>query len=277
MRTTTNYFVVNMAFSDLFVPACDLLRYLLFPAVTQTLGTAMCKIIPFVINTSYGVSMSSLVVITVHRFYAVAFPMRARLESRRTRIMLLFCIWLLPIALCFPHIYYHEYVGTGCYSGLGKQKFFISVIVFGVFFSALPFLFMMILYPVIIVQLIRQKAPGNSSSRPQVQRRKKRNIRLTRMFITIIVVHLLTWDTYQITYIFFFLSTSEWCTWFKIFLIVYPFPDIFHAINPVIYFIFCSSYRQGLKQIFSCCCRQSTVGRNAPGGEQIELQNVFKQ
>ena len=91
LRTTTNYFIVNMAISDVFVPTLDMIHNVLFThkdatIVTQMLDTTLCKIIPFLLNISYGVSMSSLVVITVHRFYAVVFPMMtAKLERAKTR------------------------------------------------------------------------------------------------------------------------------------------------------------------------------------------------
>ena len=48
---------------------------------------------------------------------------------------------------------------------------------------------------------------------------------------------------------------------------------MFHAINPVIYFMFYSSYRQGIKQIpFKfCCCRNFRDIPNPPCGGLIEL------
>ena len=277
---TTNYFVLNMSVSDIFVPAMDLLSYFLFfakyaTALPRTISLILCKIIPFVLNTSHGVSMSSLVVITVHRFYGVASPLRARLESGRTRNALLFCTWLMPIAVCFPHIYYYEYVGTMCYQRVEKQNLLIQLIIFLVFFLGLPFLFMFILHPVITFKLVRQKAPRNSSSRSQVKRRREQNVCMTVMFIIIIVTLLLSYGTYQVAFVIHVFSLlSDLCTGFRILIVLSALPNIFHTINPLLYFIFCSSYRQGIKQIFSCCCRQSTVRRNPPGDEHIDPVNV---
>ena len=106
LRTTTNYFIVNMAISDVFVPALDTLRITLLyrkdaPALTQTFFTILCRMLNFLTNLSYVMSMTSLVVITAHRFYAVVFPLRARLERRRARIVLLLSTWLIPIAVLF--------------------------------------------------------------------------------------------------------------------------------------------------------------------------------
>ena len=281
LRTTTNVFVVNMALSDVFVPTWDLLRVGLLsrkdaPVLTQYLGNAFCKVIPFLINVSYGVSMLSLVVITVHRFYAVVFPMRARLESRKTRALLLLCTWLAPISVCCSQLYGAVYIPEErtCYFNISKQHFTAWIITFQVLFFALPFLFMLVLYPVIIIKLLRQKVPGNSSSYSHV-RKRKRNIRITTMFITIILLLLLTYGTFQGSYIVLYLFSlvSDGCLAIKVLNVVFPLRNLFHAINPVIYFIFCIYYRQGIKQIFSSCS-QCTIRCNLPVCGQIELENL---
>ena len=273
LRTTTNIFIVNMAVSDVFQPAFHMLYFALFdredaPVLTQALGTALCKLLAFFINTSYGVSMSSLVVITVDRFYAVVFPMRARLESRSTRALLLVCTWLLPIAVHSQPLYYSTYNSQRgkCSLNMRGSRRLIWDVTFLVPFVALPFLLMLVLYPVIIVKLVRQKVPGNLSSTSQLIRRRKRNIRLTKMFITITVALLLTYGNFQIAYVIYFHSrVSNQCALRNFYSIIYPLPVIFHAINPVLYFLFCPCYRHAIKQIFSCCCRRLSP----PGGRQI--------
>ena len=284
LRTTTNYIIVSMAISDVFEPAFDLLILVLFirddaPVLKQNVGAAFCKISHFLLTTSYGVSMSSLVVITVQRFYAVTFPMRARFDHVKTRVVVLMCTWIGPIAFCCPIIYYYTYKveNMSCYAtltGLSEQHYVIWKATLQLLYFVLPFIFMLILYPVIVVKLATKKVPGNSSTLSQVIKRRKQNIRSTNMFITIVVLLVLTYGTYQVVdviHVFSFVSLSARCVSLKIYFTVYPFPAIFHAINPVIYFIFCSSYRQGIKQIFSCCCHQSIVRRSMSGGEQIEL------
>ena len=68
LRTTTNLFIVDMAASDIILPALDSFLHLRDGNrhLTQTLGTVLCKLLAFLVNNSYGVSMSNLVVITVY-------------------------------------------------------------------------------------------------------------------------------------------------------------------------------------------------------------------
>ena len=288
LRTTTNLFIVNMAISDVFVPVLDAVNLALIfgndiLASTTTLRTVLCKTVPFLFNTSYGVSMSSLAVITVYRFYAVAFPMRARVTRVRTRTILLLCTWLLPIAMYSPYLFCQTYIQERkqCELNMNKQQFWNWIITLLVLLFAFPILVMLVLYPVIVVTLVKQKLPGNLSyDQSEIIRRRKRNIHLTKMFVTIIIALLLTYGTFQVYYVMYVFSlVSDTCFSRKVYFFVYPLPNMFHAINPTIYFIFCSPFRQGIKGIFSCCCRQSTVKRIPPGaaGEQIELENVPKE
>ena len=96
LRTTSNYFIVNMAISDMFLPAVNLFIVIFFDRkkpgnLSGPVGTVLCKFLSFFFYLSYGASMFRLVVVTVGRFYAVVFPMRARVQNRRTRVMLLIC------------------------------------------------------------------------------------------------------------------------------------------------------------------------------------------
>ena len=142
------------------------------------------------------------------------------------------------------------------------------------FLFFLPLLVMLVLYPVIIVKLRRQKIPGNANCSQAVIRRRKHNFRLTTMCITITVAFTLCWGSYQIVFFTNVLSLpTGWCTFIKVASIVAASPIVFHVINPAIYIIFCSSYRQGIKQLFTCCCRHALV-HHAPGGDQKELGNI---
>ena len=94
IRTSTDYFVVSMAASDIFLPLIIFALNIIFLRkdagyLSRTTGTILCKLLYFILNVSYGVSILSLIVITVYRFYAVTFPIRARVQSRRTCIILL--------------------------------------------------------------------------------------------------------------------------------------------------------------------------------------------
>ena len=272
--TSTDYFVVNMAVSDVFFPILNFF-YIVFlfckfaDRISHTTGTVLCKFLNFFLNVSYQVSILSLIVIAFYRFYAVAFPMRARVQSRRTCIILLFLTWALPIAMCSPTLFFLNFnlKYQFCYLGLSLHHWRIWNIIRISFFFFVP---------VIIFKLRRQKIPGNAKPSQAVIRRKKQNFRLTAMFITITVAFMLCWGMERVMYLnVLFLLVINWCTFLKVITVVVIFPTVFYAINPLIYFIFCPSYRQGIKQLLSRCFRHA-YEQHAPGGDQIELGNILQ-
>ena len=281
MRTPTDYFVVNMAASDIFLPFSFLVDDIVFKRkdagyLSQTTGAVLCKLFYFFTRVSYGVSILSLSVITVYRFYAIAFPLRARMQNSRTRIILLFLTWLVPIAMSSPWLFFVNFSLKYhfCSFELNTEHLRVLNMIYLSFFFFLPLLVMLVLYPVILVTLRRQRIPGNTNCSQAVIRRRKQNLRLTTMFITITVAFILCWGMNRVMYLInLFSLVTDWCTFFKASNVVVIFPLIFHAINPVIYFIFCSSYRQGIKQLVSCCLRR-VHDEHAPGGDQIELDNM---
>ena len=89
MRKTINFFIVNMAMSDL------LFSVFAFPwALTELnagswlisgiFGHTLCKMISFAKVVSLAVSIQSLVLIAVDRFAAVVFPLRSPLRWPNT-------------------------------------------------------------------------------------------------------------------------------------------------------------------------------------------------
>ena len=266
LRTSTNYFIVNMSVSDILSPLFVLIdNKFLFSKVSHR------WLFPFFISVCFGVSMLTLLVITILRFSAVVFPLRARVQNKRKRLLVLLLTWVLPIAMSSPYLIYRKLSGE-------RQRYFMiannqrfrnwstaNVLLF--FF--LPLLIMLVLYPLIIIRLRKHKVPGNANFSDAGIRRAKLNFRLTIMFIVITVAFLLSWGPYVMIYLLFIWTNERWillnidpCIFAYTLFISLITPVVFHAINPVLYFIFCSSFRQGFKNIFqsSCCSKTKTRG-----------------
>ena len=88
LRKPINFFIANMAMSDLLYPI------VLFPwnltklhanslLISGPLGEALCKLVPFLAHGSSRVSILSLVLIAVDRLGAVVFPLRCPFISSK--------------------------------------------------------------------------------------------------------------------------------------------------------------------------------------------------
>ena len=89
LRTSTNYYYVNMAVSDFMSSITTWPLYLTDEIITNRgsliqgpLATTGCQVGVFGRNVSHSVSILSLVLIAVDRFIATVFPLRATLLSK---------------------------------------------------------------------------------------------------------------------------------------------------------------------------------------------------
>ena len=280
LRTSINYFIVSMSVSDILFPLFALLdSLLLIWSVSQRsklVGNLLCKLLPFINLVSCGVSILTLVAITVFRFFAVMFPMRARVQNKKKRLFVLLLTWVIPMATYSPYLIYYEFNKQlyFCFWNLNFETqigvWFIAQVSLFLFF---PPLIMLVLYPLIIIKLKQRRVIGNVISRQAVVRRKRQNARLTMMFLVITVAFLLCWGPYTIVIVLYlFEHKRDSCNLIYFYNVARITPVVFHAINPVIYFIFLSSFRQGFKNIFrsSCCSRT----RPQAFAENFELNNI---
>ena len=269
LRNTQNYFIINMAVSDVFMPAIQLLRVIVFLRkdaghLSSFLGAGLCKFTSFFSYVSAGVSILSFIVITVHRFYAVVYPTKKALNRTRAWAFLLACTWLVPAVVFCPRIYFVTF-GTkfnSCRNTMPELDRKIYNVFIFIMFTALPLVLMLVFYPIIVVKLRKKKLTDRSMSSHGLKQHKW-NIRLTKMFVTLIGLYFLTWFTYKVAgFVAVYSKNADKVTMRKLRFVVSALPSMFHAINPVIYFLFWPSFRKELRRILCCfCCDGSSTSR----------------
>lgn len=114
LRRNINFFVLNMAVSDLFNPLTIMPVHLVTIISGSpswkvdnpwTLGNILCKLCYFLPDVSLTVSIESLLLISVDRFIAVVFPLKARHFSTKVHLICIVCTWIIAIAVHAPYFY----------------------------------------------------------------------------------------------------------------------------------------------------------------------------
>ena len=114
LRRNINFFVLNMAVSDLFNPLTIMPVHLVKIISGSksckvdnpwTLGNILCKLCYFLPDVSLTVSIESLLLISVDRFIAVVFPLKARHVSTNVHLICIGCTWIIAIAV-HAHYFY---------------------------------------------------------------------------------------------------------------------------------------------------------------------------
>ena len=270
MRKPINFFIVNMAMSDLLFPI------FCFPSTVTNVyfnywllggpvGQALCKLYVFLADVSLFVSIQSLVLIAVDRFGAVVFPLRSPLISSKHCRFFILATWIIAVAANIPDALTYELVeyqeGLVCVhkrnevfgESLSYRSYEVSMLVI---FWYVPMVLISILYMTVVIKLKSQNIPGEGSANGREQQsRRQKNV--LKMSIAIVVTFIVCWLP---TTIWWFLvlyapdsTTTASCGFQYFAAIAFRLAHFNSAINPCISFIFSGNYRQGLKNLSRCC------------------------
>ena len=270
MRKPINFFIVNMAMSDLLFPI------VYFPSIVAKInygywllggpvGQALCKLHNVLVYVSVFVSIQSLALIAVDRYGAVVFPLHSPLISSKRCRFLILITWIIavaaniPDAMAFELVEYQE--GLVCVlksnevfgESLSYRNYAVSKLVI---FWYVPLVLIAILYLIVFIKLKSQNIPGegSASGREQHSRRQKN---VLKMSIAIVVTFMVCWLPVTIRWFLVLyppvsLMTAS-CGFQYFALIASCLAHFNSAINPCISFIFSGNYRQGLKNLSRCC------------------------
>ena len=180
LRRSINYFVFNMAVSDLFNPLTVMtMKIVEIISGSESwkvdspwlLGNILWKLTYFLPDVSLVVSIGSLLLISIDRLIAVVFPLKAKLISSKVRLISILSTWFVAIAVHAPYFYSFKLIPyeneTNCimnwepaFDHKKTHEGFISASF--ITFTLIPFLALVIVYS-IITWTIRKKNKKSSA------------------------------------------------------------------------------------------------------------------
>lgn len=267
MRTPVNFFVVNMAISDLMITVFFMPRMLtrIFYGVEWQVsglaGLILCKISPSMQELCSCLSVLLFMAISVDRFFAVVFPLK-KIITQRVAYGMIAGIWFIALAARFPSFYYLTlyYYRTNVYCTIIFKNNEVLKDVYQhfsfVIFYAVPLCIVVILYTAVIVALKKRKRPG-ATSLTQQNNQLKRTQRVLKMLVTVVINFSICWFLYFCLPVF--LPYMDFQTACDIFFPRFFLCHLNCAFNPLVYLISIENYRRGMRNIFSCCLRFNTV------------------
>jgi hypothetical protein len=247
--------------------------------VSGFIGELLCKLIPFIGDVSNSVSILTLVLISLDRYFAIVWPLSYKLHITPSRCnVLIAATWIISLAIHAPYFYSFKLLllskeMTLCISFWGSldlvnedaeqlknhryQKTYFLFLVVTVYL--LPLTIITFLYSSIIREL--RVSIRNHSSQQRRQRRREDNRVIAMLvvvvsifaiffapihsfyFVTTFVLKVSHLNCLMITieFSFFFLTLSTCC------------------VNPYIYFIFIRKYRRGAKNLLKELCASRLI------------------
>ena len=289
LRKTVNYFILNMALSDLVitlivlpVEISRLVTDSLHWHVGGILGSICCKLFYFTSLVSVLVSSQSLVWIAIDRFVAVVFPMKLALISSKSRTIAIVSTWMFAGVLSSPVLITSKLIAresdTVCEEKNMESYLFNknSAIVAYIWFQFVlliiaPLVVTTILYTAIAITLkIQKKALAGTPPNAQRNAMKKRR-QAIKMAVAIVMLFYLCVIPHTLLYFIPYWRPS--CAIQRVVYFVASFSFyLFTTVNPIICLSFVESYRRGLTNIL---CPGVRKRKNMMAKrEQISLKNI---
>jgi hypothetical protein len=214
--------------------------------------------------------MLTLVAIAADRYYAIVFPMRSGVITSKIRKLMVISIWIIAMAFHSPYFYAFSLIAVRntdlleckyIWKGKGGMAYYFSSSAF-LFF--LPLFTMTVIYTVILITIRRRKIPGNLESSRARRHKERRNRRVLKMVLAVLLAFLICWLPVNIyAYLKLFgLHQQSKCEAKDVTLVVTKFFAYTNAaINPFIYFAFSENYRIAAINIIKCRSKRQLARR----------------
>lgn len=255
-QSTTNYFVVSMACSDLLMSlGCAPFILLQVTSGRWPLSAAACKIVRYLQHLCPGVQVYVLLSISVDRFYTIIYPLSFKVSREKAKKMIL-ASWLFDAAFVSPCFFF--YGSTAVDSTVGHCDFFLPDNWSSIAYAAVHLLFSFVVpvalivsfYQRVIRYIWRISADGHTVRRTMniVPRTKVKTI---KMFLMLNSVFFLTWTPFYVAQLWhptesdgpdrqglLFFTAITWISFSST------------ASKPTLYSVYNANFRRGMRETF---------------------------
>ncbi|XP_076854664.1 galanin receptor 2a [Brachyhypopomus gauderio] len=275
---TTNMFILNLGLADLcFIVFCVPLQATIYTMEEWVFGPFVCKAVHFVIYLTMYASIFTLAAVSLDRYLAIRYPLRAR-ETRtpRNALISIGVVWTLSLLFSGPYLSYYQQMdldGTvvciPAWDFQHRRAMDVCTFVFG---YLIPVLVLSLTYARTIRYLWTSVDPMQDMYESQRAKRK-----VTKMVIIVAVLFCLCWLPHHLVIL---------CMWFGHFPLnhtTYVLRILSHLVaytnsclNPIVYALVSKHFRKGFRKVFGCVTQKRAVNRVhvAPQGQTVSLVEV---
>ncbi|XP_002815067.4 neuromedin-K receptor [Pongo abelii] len=259
MRTVTNYFLVNLAFSDASMAAFNTLVNFIYALHSEWyFGANYCRFQNFFPITAVFASIYSMTAIAVDRYMAIIDPLKPRLSATATKIVI-GSIWILAFLLAFPQCLYSKTKvmpgRTLCFVQWpeGPKQHFTYHIIVIILVYCFPLLIMGITYTIVGITLWGGEIPGDTCDKYHEQLKAKRKV--VKMMIIVVMTFAICWLPYHIYFILtaVYQQLNRWKYIQQVYLASFWLAMSSTMYNPIIYCCLNKRFRAGFKRAFRWC------------------------
>uniref|UniRef100_I6TPU8 Onychopsin n=1 Tax=Euperipatoides rowelli TaxID=49087 RepID=I6TPU8_EUPRO len=265
LRTPSNLFIINLAFSDFMMMATNFPIYVYNSYQTQwAFGSLVCEIYGFCGAFFGTLSIVTMAVISVDRYYVIVKPFVVMRKMNHTRASgIIAGVWIYVLAWCIPpflgwNAYVVEGFLTTCSFDYLSQDIFNRAFVFGLFIGAYAFPLAVIVYCYfyIVKEVAKHEAEFKKKAKEmnvaslrgnEEFMKKRREIKTAKIALSIIFLWVFAWTPYAAVALMGVFTDQS-----KITPLLSQLPAVFaktaSVYNPLVYAISHPKFRAGLRK-----------------------------
>lgn len=283
MQTVTNFFITNLALSDILLCTLGVPFTPLYTFMEQWIfGNVLCRLVAGAQAVSVYISTLTLTSIAVDRFFVIIYPFQQRMQLR-TCMIIIFGIWMFSLIVTLPYGIYmrhrhHEgrYLCEESWPSEDLRQIYGALTASMQF--VLPFIIIAFCYIKVSLKLndrARAKPGSKNSRKEEMDRERKR--RTNRMLIAMVTIFGVSWLPLNVVNLIndIHIPTGSWKYYNLCFFMVHVIAMSSTCYNPFLYAWLNENFRKEFKQVLPCFVpsggRSSSSGSiGRPGGWRSE-------
>jgi hypothetical protein len=165
----------------------------------------MCPLAPFATTLSVNVSILTLVIISLDRYYVILYPFKPKLRNKHC-FFILTCIWAVSILLSSPNLYHYTTVLENCngtlalkcgpfrpYEDRPSNSYRAHTIVLVLIQYVFPFFIMTVTYMGIGIHIYSDQIPNSVTKNQEKNKRK-----VIKMIFIVVILFMVCWFPLQL-------------------------------------------------------------------------------
>ncbi|XP_038044829.1 G-protein coupled receptor 54-like [Patiria miniata] len=266
MKTVTNYYIVNLAVTDIsFLLCCAPFTATLFVSPNWLFGTFMCKFVFYMMQVTGQCTCLTLTAMSIDRYQAIVHPIRS-LKSRTTRVACIVnaCIWIGSFLISIPvPIFFDLSLQPGdvwvCLELWPLQIMYPGYVVFCfILLYVIPIFTISVCYSLMLRKLWTRVSPGETADPNSGLHNARQKRKVTRMVLVVVLVFAVCWLPIHVITLWMRLDPA-----FPRTDPTYIFKMAAHTlsyansmVNPFVYAFMGENYRRYFKKAFPVCFGQ---------------------
>ncbi|XP_066268156.1 G-protein coupled receptor 54-like [Branchiostoma lanceolatum] len=274
MRTVTNYYIVNLAVTDLaFLICCVPFSAAKLTTVSWNFGEFICKFVFYFMQVTAQATCMTLAVLSLDRFWAIVRPFKTPWFRTPLGVLLTTTIiWAgsfllsLPVAF-FMKVFEREWYGVKqvCLEDFPSEDEYRAYIIYTVLISYVIPLTTSVVCHCLILRYLATMAANTSVAQQHVMARKKK---VTRMVATVVILFAVCWAPNHVLNLWFAFEREglnevpHVVMWLKITALCLSYAN--SSVNPFVYGIMGENFKKAFAKSFKSAESSRTGSAMSP-------------